>query len=100
MLLRSPQNRLFGSKKLQKKKMADDGSEYERAFRGAAQFALDSGFSNILELKPVQEEALLHFIKRKDVFAVLFQIVQFSSTFHAQNGRSSALLVDGKSQHR
>ena len=30
-----------------------------------------SGFPNILELKPVQEEALLHFIKRKDVFAVL-----------------------------
>ena len=30
-------------------------------------------FSNILELKPIdiQEEALLHFIKRKDVFAVL-----------------------------
>ena len=51
--------------------MVDDGGEFERAFQGAVQFALDSGFSNILELKPVQEEALLHFIKRKDVFAVL-----------------------------
>ena len=51
----------------------DDGSEFERAFRGAVQFALNKGFFffNILELKPVQEEALLHFIKRKDVFAVL-----------------------------
>ena len=71
MLLGSPKNRFFGSKKLQTKKKADDGSEFERAFLGAVQFALDSGFSNILELKPVQEEALLHFIKRKDVFAVL-----------------------------
>ena len=51
--------------------MADDGSEFERAFRGAVQFAFDSGSSNILELKPVQEEALLHFIERKDVFALL-----------------------------
>ena len=71
MLLGSPKNRFFGSKKLQTKKKADDGSEFERAFGGAVQFGLDSGFSNILELKPVQEEALLHFIKRKDVFAVL-----------------------------
>ena len=71
MLLGSPKNRFFGSKKLQTKKKADDGSEFERAFGGAVQFALDSGFSNILELKPVQEEALLHFIKWKDVFAVL-----------------------------
>ena len=71
MLPRSPKNRFFGSKKLQTKKKADDGSEFERAFGGAVQFGLDSGFSNILELKPVQEEALLHFIKRKDVFAVL-----------------------------
>ena len=85
MLPGSPKNRFFGSKKLQTKKKADDGSEFERAFHGAVQFGLDSGFSNILELKPVQEEALLHFMKRKDVFAVLtagcgnsviFQIVQ------------------------
>ena len=53
MLPGSPKNRFFGSKKLQTKKKADDGSEFERAFRGAVQFALDSGFSNILELKPV-----------------------------------------------
>ena len=70
MLPWSPKNRFFGSKKLQTKKKADDGSEFERAFLGAVQFALDSGFTNILELKPVQE-ALVHFIKRKDVFAVL-----------------------------
>ena len=84
MLPGSPKNWFFGSKKLQTKKKADDGSEFKRAFRGAVQFALDSGFSNIFELKPVQEEALLHFIKRKDVFAVfpagcgnslIFQIV-------------------------
>ena len=33
---------------------------------------LNSGFSEILELisKPVQEEALLHFISREDMFAV------------------------------
>ena len=71
MLPRSPKNRFFGSKKLQTKKKADDSGEFQRAFRGAVQFALDSCFSNILELKPVQEEAWLHFIKRKDVFAVL-----------------------------
>ena len=34
-------------------------------------YTLNSGFSEILELRPVQEEALLHFIKREDVFAVL-----------------------------
>ena len=63
MLPRGPKNRFFGSKKLQTKKKADDGSKFERPFRGAVQFALDSSFSDILELKPVQEEALLHFIK-------------------------------------
>ena len=62
VLPRSPKNRFFGSKKLQTKKKADDGSEFERAFRGGVQFALDGSFSNILDLKPVQEEALLHFI--------------------------------------
>ena len=30
----------------------------------------------------------------------LFKFVQFPFRFHAQNGRSSSLLVDGKSQHR
>ena len=67
MLPRGSKNRFFWLEETK----TDDGSEFERAFRGAVQFALDSGFSNILELKPVQEEALLHFIKRKDVFAVL-----------------------------
>ena len=95
MLPRSPKNRLFGSKKLQTKKKADDGSDFERAFRGAVQFALDGGFSNILELKPVQEEALLHFIKWKDVFAVLptgcrksliFQIVPRVSAYLHDRG--------------
>ena len=94
MLPGSPKNRFFGSKKLQTKKKADDSGEFERAFRGAVQFALDSCFSNILELKPVQEEAWLHFIKRKDVFAVLpagcgnyliFQIVpRVSAYLHDQ----------------
>ena len=49
----------------------DYSGDFERAFRGAVQYALDTGFSDILEWKPVQEEALLHFIKREDVFAVL-----------------------------
>ena len=51
--------------------MAVEGPEFELAFQGAIQYALNSGFSEILELRPVQEEALLHFIKREDVFAVL-----------------------------
>ena len=51
--------------------VADSGGEFEKAFRGAVQYALDTGFTEILELKPVQEEALLHFVKREDVFAVL-----------------------------
>ena len=50
---------------------ADSGGEFERAFRGAVQYALDTGFTEILELKPVQEEAMLHFVKREDVFTVL-----------------------------
>ena len=57
-----------------KQRSERSGSEFERDFRGVLQFALDGGFSNILELKTVQdvqEEALLHFIKRKDLFAVL-----------------------------
>ena len=49
------------------------------------QYALDTFFPEILELKPIQEEALLHFITREDVFVVLptgcgksliFQLVQ------------------------
>lgn len=45
-------------------------SEFEQVFCGAVQYASDTGFSEIRELKPVQED-LLHFIKREDVFAVL-----------------------------
>ena len=48
-----------------------EGPEFNHAFRSAIQYALNSVFSEILELRPVQEEALLHFIKREDVFAVL-----------------------------
>ena len=67
MLLGSPKNRFFGSKKLQTKKKVDDGSEFERAFCGAVQFALDSGFSNILsrvETCPGRSLAPLHQAKR------------------------------------
>ena len=32
--------------------MAVEGPEFERAFRGAIQYALNSGFSEILELRP------------------------------------------------
>jgi len=45
--------------------------EFERAFRGAFQYALDTGFTEILELKPGQEEALLYFVEREGVFAML-----------------------------
>ena len=51
--------------------MAVEGIEFERGFRVALQYTLNSGFSEILELRPVQEEALLYFIKRENVFAVL-----------------------------
>ena len=67
MLPRSPKKLFFGSKK-QRRTMVANSSEpfvvqYNLRWIGV--------FSNILELKPVQEEALLHFIKRKAVFAVL-----------------------------
>ena len=51
--------------------MAVEDPEFERAFRGAIQYALHSGFSEILELTPVQEGALLRFMKREDVFEAL-----------------------------
>ena len=38
-------------------------SSEHSVFRHVVQYALDAGFSDILDLKPVQEEALLHFIK-------------------------------------
>ena len=36
--------------------MAVEGLELERAFRGAIQYTLNSGFSEILELRPVQQK--------------------------------------------
>ena len=36
--------------------MAVEGLEFERAFRGAIQYTLNSGFSEILELRPVQKK--------------------------------------------
>ena len=36
--------------------MAVEGFEFERAFRGAIQYTLNSGFSEILELRPVQKK--------------------------------------------
>ena len=70
MLPRSPKTDFLARRNFKKKKKANDGSEFERAFE--VQYNLRwMVVSNILELKTVQEEALLHFIKRKDVFAVL-----------------------------
>ena len=40
--------------------VAESSDELERAFQGAVQYALDTGFTGILELKLVQEEALPH----------------------------------------
>ena len=44
---------------------------FSRSFRNAVHHALSSKFENVSQLKPVQEEALLKFIRRKDVFCVL-----------------------------
>ena len=46
-------------------------SSEHSVFRHVVQYALDAGFSDILDLKPVQEEALLHFIKRENAFVLL-----------------------------
>ena len=59
---------------------ADSGGEFERAFICAVQYALDTGFTEILEFKPVQEQASLHFVKR-DVFALLLTGCRKSSIF-------------------
>ena len=40
------------------------GSEFERVSPGAVQYALDTRFKDMLELKPVQKETLLLFVKR------------------------------------
>ena len=50
---------------------AFDDREFLCAFGNAVQVTLESKFSDIAALKPVQEEALLAFLKRKDVLAVL-----------------------------
>ena len=42
-----------------------------RSFRNAVHDASSSKFENVRQLKPAQEEALLQFIRRKDVFCVL-----------------------------
>ena len=44
---------------------------FSRSFRNAVHHASSSRFENVRQLKPVQEEALLQFIRRKDVFCVL-----------------------------
>ena len=40
---------------------------FSRSFRNAVHHALSSKFENVRQPKPVQEEALLQFIRRKDV---------------------------------
>ena len=40
---------------------------FSRSFRNAVHRASTSKFENVRQLKPVQEEALLQFIRRKDV---------------------------------
>ena len=50
---------------------AFDDREFFCAFGNAVEVALESKFSDIAALRPVQEEALLAFLKQKDVLAVL-----------------------------
>ena len=49
----------------------EEEDNFSRSFRNAVHHALSSRFENVRQLKPVQEEALLQFIRRKDVFCVL-----------------------------
>ncbi|XP_068723731.1 ATP-dependent DNA helicase Q1-like [Montipora capricornis] len=49
----------------------EEEDNFSRSFRNAVHQALSSKFENVRQLKPVQEEALLQFIRRKDVFCVL-----------------------------
>ena len=44
---------------------------FSRSFTNAVHHALISKFENVRQLKPVEEEALLQFNRRKDVFCVL-----------------------------
>ena len=49
----------------------EEEDNFSRSFRNAVHHALSSKFENGRQLKPVQEEALLQFIRRKEVFCVL-----------------------------
>ena len=49
----------------------EEEDNFSRSSRNAVHHALSSKFENVRQLKPVQEEALLQFIRRKDVFCVL-----------------------------
>ena len=40
--------------------MAESSDELKTAFQGAVQYSLDTGFTEILEFKVLQEEALPH----------------------------------------
>ena len=84
---------------------AEEDSDLSRSFQNAVRYALFSKFSEIRQLKPVQEEALFQFIQRKDVFSVLptgcgksliFQVVPVVSSYlHDQgfNYPKNAVLV-------
>ena len=49
----------------------NEENNFSRSFRNGVHHALSSEFENVRQLKPVQEEALLQFIRRKDVFFFL-----------------------------
>ena len=97
MLPRSPKNQFFGSKKLQTKKKANAGSKFEWAFRGAVQFTWDSSFSNILELKPVQEEALLHYVLHQAKRCVCGASNRIREVFDLSN-RSESMCIFARSR--
>ena len=50
---------------------AEKDNNLSRSFQNAVRYALYSKFSEIRQLKPVQEEVLFKFIQSKDVFSVL-----------------------------
>ena len=45
------------------------------SFRNAVHHALSSKFENMRQLKPVQEEALLQFIRQQDLFVSFLLVV-------------------------
>ena len=64
----------------------EEEDNFSRSFKNAVHHALSSKFETMRQLKPVQEEALLQLIRRKDIFCVLptgcgklliFQLVPF-----------------------